>query len=235
MSIWLTSDTHFGHPLLAAIRGFYNDTEAGRNAQSMHDSGATSSQIIEWAQQSHISMKEIADCDAHDRFVIDSINSCVSPGDELWHLGDVGFRCGIEHIRECMSQISVPVANRHLLIGNHDKCFRGNTKGNPADFDEVYLGMFSTVDEKVLIDNPLDGGKLLLCHFPWLESAGRDGYVRERYHAELGDFPSSCEDFCSSRDCSDSPLRAVVAGGEQPVPPCDTETARLTERNRIRL
>lgn len=180
MSIWLTSDTHFGHPLLAAIRGFYNDTEAGRNAQSMHDSGATSSQIIEWAQQSHISMKEIADCDAHDRFVIDSINSCVSPGDELWHLGDVGFRCGIEHIRECMSQISVPVANRHLLIGNHDKCFRGNTKGNPADFDEVYLGMFSTVDEKVLIDNPLDGGKLMLCHFPWLESAGRDGYVRER-------------------------------------------------------
>ena len=79
-----------------------------------------------------------------------------------------------------MSQISVPVANRHLLIGNHDKCFRGNTKENPADFDEVYLGMFSTVDEKVLIDNPLDGGKLLLCHFPWLESAGRDGYVRER-------------------------------------------------------
>lgn len=79
-----------------------------------------------------------------------------------------------------MSQISVPVANRHLIIGNHDKCFRGNTNGNPADFDEVYLGMFSTVDEKAIIDNPLDGGKLLLCHFPWLESAGLDGYVRER-------------------------------------------------------
>lgn len=187
MSVFLTSDTHFGHPLLAVLRGFYNDSPNGKKAKEMLESGMTPSQIHEWACASHISMREIADTKTHDDFIIDSINSCVSEADELWHLGDVSFRTGIEYTIECMSKLNVPIENRHLTIGNHDKCFRGNTKGNPTDFDTFYLKMFATIDEKKIIDyTPSDtgdemySGPILLCHFPWLESSKNDEYVRER-------------------------------------------------------
>lgn len=180
MTVWLTSDTHFGHPLLAALRGFYNDSANGRNAAAMRASGMTPSQIREWAMQSHVSMKEIADCDAHDKFIIDSINSCVSPSDELWHLGDVAFRCSEQHMLDCMSELNIPIQNRHLIIGNHDKCFRGDTRGKPSDFFPLYLQMFATVDERIVIDTADAHGKLLLCHFPWLDSMERGEHVRER-------------------------------------------------------
>lgn len=184
MTVWLTSDTHFGHPLLAALRGFYNDTKNGRNARSMREAGISTPQIYDWAKRSHISMKEIADTEAHDRFIIDSINSCVSSGDTLFHLGDVSFRTGIEYTIECMSQLDVPVESRHLIIGNHDKCFRGNTKWSPSEFYPFYLQMFSTIDETLKIDSiSKDGakdGELILCHFPWRDTTVHDEHTRER-------------------------------------------------------
>ena len=183
MAIFLTSDTHFGHPLIAVLRGFYNDTDKGKKAQSMLEFGMTPSQIRDWAHEHNIGMKEIADTNAHDQFIIDSINSCVSSNDTLFHLGDVSFRSGIEYTIKCMSQLDVPVRNRHLIDGNHDKCFLGNTKWNPNDFDQFYRKMFSTIDGMLQIssieENGETGENVLLCHFPWRDTTVNDEHVRE--------------------------------------------------------
>jgi len=55
------------------------------------------------------------DVDAHDRYVINKLNSRLIKKSKLWVLGDVGFsRRSLELIRELKTE------NRVLILGNHD-------------------------------------------------------------------------------------------------------------------
>jgi calcineurin-like phosphoesterase family protein len=62
MTIWFTSDTHFGHKMMAARRGF-----------------------TEFADDS------LPDVKAHDEAIISNWNRLVKPDDLVWILGDVGM------------------------------------------------------------------------------------------------------------------------------------------------
>lgn len=48
-------------------------------------------------------------------------NSIVTDKDDVWDLGDVGYRCSAEYL---VSQLEQFKGRRHILFGNHDKPLR---------------------------------------------------------------------------------------------------------------
>ena len=96
MTVWLTSDLHFGHPFVAGIR-------AGHASPDRDDWQATL---------------------AHDRRVVNVINAHVASSDELIILGDLssGSRRSVEQAVACLNRLNVPAGRRTLILGNHDGC-----------------------------------------------------------------------------------------------------------------
>lgn len=94
MTVWFTSDLHFGHPFVAGIR-------AGHVEPDRED----------WSLSA-----------AHDRRVLDVINAHAGKADELYVLGDVssGSRRSMDIAVENLAQLNVPVKRRHLILGNHE-------------------------------------------------------------------------------------------------------------------
>ena len=62
--------------------------------------------------------RKAADADAHDEAIVANINRIVGEDDELWILGDTGYRTSVRHLKSCLR----PLRCRHLhaVIGNHD-------------------------------------------------------------------------------------------------------------------
>ncbi|MBW3090142.1 phosphoesterase [Bifidobacterium miconisargentati] len=118
---YFTTDTHFGHPLVTVLRGFTTFDPNGLTYRDiLHVHGRKAAE--DWARQttldSGLTFREAADTDAHDQAVIDNINASVGPDDELWILGDIGFRTSLNHLKACLRELRC----RHLhgVIGNHD-------------------------------------------------------------------------------------------------------------------
>ena len=124
MAMYFTTDTHFGHPLVSALRGFIADADikAGYDHAVAEQGIAAAAQYVKRAaNKRHLRMADIADTDAHDTAVIASINATLTPADELWIMGDVGYRTSMEHIRHCLHAIHA--RRLHLVVGNHDVNF----------------------------------------------------------------------------------------------------------------
>lgn len=94
MTVYLTSDLHFGHPHVAGLR-------LGRPDADRHDMRVA---------------------DEHDRRVLDVINAHVGVRDELYILGDLsgGSRPGVERAARLVARLNPPARRLHLIIGNHD-------------------------------------------------------------------------------------------------------------------
>ena len=144
---YFTSDTHFGHPLVTALRGFLNN---GRLRAEYLDIWQTQTRaaahawIKQYLHDNQTSFKAICDIARHENTIIDNINEIVGHDDELWILGDLSYRCTVEHTLECLRRINC--RHLHLIIGNHDRNFRLRFN------DMLYEDVFETSDDYCEID-----------------------------------------------------------------------------------
>jgi calcineurin-like phosphoesterase family protein len=128
--IWVISDTHFNH---ANILNF-TDSTTGKLVRGDRFSSA----------------KEM------DEFMVEKWNSCVKPGDKVYHLGDVMFG-DKEYFQKLWPKLH---GQKRLIVGNHD--------------DIKYLssgGFFS----KVHMWRMFPEFGLMLSHVPLHESSLRRG------------------------------------------------------------
>ncbi|KAB7791119.1 metallophosphoesterase family protein [Bifidobacterium leontopitheci] len=166
---YFTTDTHFGHPLVSALRGFTTfDPGRGEYLRLLHDQGRKAAE--DWVRQtveddSRLTFRTAADTDAHDAAVVASINAAVGPDDELWILGDIGFRTSVKHLKDCLRQLQC--RHLHAVIGNHDDWWMAN---RPA------LNLFESIEPNDTVDLPgLDAARpddletVNLSHFPYRE------------------------------------------------------------------
>ncbi len=157
---FFTTDTHFGHPLVTVLRGFTTfDPARSHYTDILRTEGRKAAE--DWAKgttlESGRTFRDMADTDAHDRAIIDHINASVGPNDELWILGDIGYRTSVDHLKECLR--SLRCRHLHGVIGNHDDWWMTD---RPARNLFVSLEPNDTAD--------IDGlGVVNLSHFPYRE------------------------------------------------------------------
>ena len=91
-------------------------------------------------------------------------NPTLTPDDELWIMGDVGYRTSMEHIRHCLHAIHAK--RLHLVIGNHDVNF------HHRELDGAWHHAFATIQDSATV--AIDGVEYHLSHFPYREDM--DGF-----------------------------------------------------------
>lgn len=96
MSIFFTSDTHFGHKNI--VRGTSTWTDPSR-------------------------CRDFDNMDEHNNRLVEQINAVVGTMDTLYHLGDWSFG-GIENIWNFRKRINCQTI--HLILGNHDHHIRAD-------------------------------------------------------------------------------------------------------------
>lgn len=115
------------------------------------------------------------DVDAMDAALIATISDIVADRDELWVLGDVAMRTQRAEL------VSLLPGRKILVVGNHDKPFRGTPEKvakatamyRDAGFDEIIHGTTTIT--------LADGRSVLASHFPYEGDSGeRDRYVAQR-------------------------------------------------------
>lgn len=166
---YFTTDTHFGHPLVTVLRGFTTfDPGREQYARILREQGRKSAE--DWAKQivlenSRLNYRKAADTDAHDAAVIANINALVGEDDELWILGDIGYRTSINHLKECLRELRC--RHLHAIIGNHDDWWMG---------DKPALNLFESIEPNGVVElegfdeSHLDNMETVnLSHFPYQE------------------------------------------------------------------
>lgn len=162
MAMFFTTDTHFGHPLVSALRGFITvpDIKSGYDRIASEEGRAAATRYVkQTVAERDLRMRDIADTDAHDAAVITSINAAVTPDDDLWILGDVGYRTSMQHIRHCLHAIHAK--RLHLVIGNHDVNF------HHRELDDEWHHAFATIDDAATV--AIGNASYHLSHFPYRE------------------------------------------------------------------
>ena len=154
MAMYFTTDTHFGHPLVSALRGFIADADikAGFDHAVAEQGIAAAAQYVKRAaNKRHLRMADIADTDAHDAAVIASINATLTP-------------TSMEHIRHCLHAIHA--RRLHLVVGNHDVNF------HHRELDGEWHHAFATIQDSATVT--IGGVEYHLSHFPYREDM--DGF-----------------------------------------------------------
>ena len=89
---YFTSDTHFGHPLVTALRGFLNNGKLRAEYLDIWQTQtrtAAHAWIKQYVHDNQTSFKAICGIARHENTIIDNINEIVGHDDELWILGDL--------------------------------------------------------------------------------------------------------------------------------------------------
>ena len=112
---YFTTDTHFGHPLVSVLRGF-TTFDPGHTQYDALLSSQGRKAAEDWVKgvvldDSRLNFRKAADTDAHDEAIVANINRIVGEDDELWILGDIGYRTSVRHLKSCLRQLRC----RHLL------------------------------------------------------------------------------------------------------------------------
>jgi calcineurin-like phosphoesterase family protein len=115
--------------------------------------------------------RPFATIEEHDETLIENWNKVVKHDDQVWHLGDVGMgsEMGI------LEKISRCNGSKHLIAGNHDKCWSGER--DAYKHIGLWMSFFDSV--QTYARRRLDGNQnIMLSHFPY---AG-DHTSQERYN-----------------------------------------------------
>lgn len=106
--------------------------------------------------------------DAHDQAILSHWGRVVGADDDIWVVGD--FALG--RWREALAQISGLPGRKHLVTGNHDRCWPGAKNGHA--YLREYLTVFETVQSVAMLR--ADGEQFFLSHFPYSgDTVGRAG------------------------------------------------------------
>lgn len=155
MTDYYTSDLHFGHPFVAALRGYAKPGWPG---------DAT---IREACEREHVDLWDVVDWERHDRDLLDAINSACGQEDTLTILGDLssGSARSARIAEEMIGGLNVPRKRRRLILGNHENALvHGDRK------DAVrWASLFGTV-APVGLDTLPDGRPVLLSHFSYRDT-----------------------------------------------------------------
>jgi calcineurin-like phosphoesterase family protein len=121
------------------------------------------------------SSRPFADVAAMDRALVERWNDTVAAADDVWILGD--FALGrIEATLPLAEQLQ---GRKHLLSGNHDRCWSGH--GPRA---RAWVPRYQAVGLEVRqgeLELEVAGTAVLACHFPYQgDSHGQDRYVDAR-------------------------------------------------------
>jgi calcineurin-like phosphoesterase family protein len=141
MTTFFTADHHFGHVNILKYEDALRRNGFGRRFQTVEEM---------------------------DEFLIDQWNATVSPGDTVYHLGDLAFK--LRAIEEILPYLNGSII---LIVGNHDPFFKRLTCAMPrmhkeAREDALRAG-FSEIH--VQLDIEIAGvGKVRLSHFPYWPS-----------------------------------------------------------------
>lgn len=107
--------------------------------------------------------RPFADIEEMNHVIITNMHARVTPEDDLYILGDVGYRA--DNPEYLVSQLP---GKKHLIIGNHDKNIRKK---------EICDKYFESVDQyKEISDN---GRRVILFHYPIVSW---NGMFRGSYH-----------------------------------------------------
>jgi calcineurin-like phosphoesterase family protein len=133
-TVWLTSDSHFSHRMVAGLRGFGTPEQ-------------------------------------HDAAVVALWNATVRPGDQVWHLGDVGMG-RTERYWDTLKQLN---GTLHLVAGNHDEVWPGHRQAYRVQ--RRWLEVFETIQP--FARRRIAGQNVMLSHLPY--RGGGDHTQDERY------------------------------------------------------
>ena len=114
---------------------------------------------------SRLNFRKAADTDAHDEAIVANINRIVGEDDELWILGDIGYRTSVRHLKSCLRQLRC--RHLHAVIGNHDDWWLDNAPARDL-FESIEPN--STAELTGLgIGRPQATETVNLSHFPYRE------------------------------------------------------------------
>lgn len=166
-NIFFTSDTHFGHKLMAWHRGFIPNVKEKKGLDEL-DRDAVKNCIAEM-----------------DTVLIENWNSRVKPTDTIYHLGDFSFL----PYRQILPLLTRLNGRKHLLRGNHDKeldrasrHFIGAGYDTKVDFYDDY--------KEIKINEQ----KIVLFHYPlltWNKSHYGSWHLHGHEHGSLPDNPNA--------------------------------------------
>jgi len=104
--------------------------------------------------------------------IIERWNSVVGPLDEVFHLGDVALGPWVEW-HNILTRLN---GFKTLVVGNHDRVFKGMSQKQQDRFAENYATWFDVVVDEVT-NLPVGGHMTNLSHFPY----SGDSHGAERY------------------------------------------------------
>lgn len=137
---FFTSDLHFGHKYVAALRG-WGRIETGPDGNR---------QIIQDAD----------DVFRHDQTLIFNWNTLVGDQDHVYVLGDFSLKSP-PVINQWLLQLN---GHKHLIWGNHDKGFGGDRQS--YKWVKQYLDAgFESIQSYLRLK--IDGNQVMLSHFPY--------------------------------------------------------------------
>lgn len=104
--------------------------------------------------------------DVHDmnQDIIDSWNETVDDGDIVFHLGDVAMG-PVEEWNN--SLFALNGAYKALVVGNHEKIFKGNKPNYQAKHADLYNQWFNEISENIVGHELFDGTIVNMSHFPY--------------------------------------------------------------------
>lgn len=158
MTDFYTSDLHFGHPFVAALRGY---------AKPGWPSDAT---IREACEREHVDLWDVVDWERHDHDLLDAINSTCGQEDTLTILGDLssGSARSARIAEGMIGGLNVPRKRRRLILGNHENALLRGDRKDAVRWATLF-GMVAPVGLDVLPD----GRPVLLSHFSYRDTFDR--------------------------------------------------------------
>lgn len=96
----------------------------------------------------------------HDEHLIQQWNASVRPGDQVWHLGDVGMG----HEQSTLACVARLNGTKHLIAGNHDPVWSGHRQSHRHQ--RAWMSLFESV-QTFARRRIGKGENFLLSHFPY--------------------------------------------------------------------
>jgi len=125
--------------------------------------------IIELAERPFSSLEEM------NEMIVANWNSVVGPDDDVYVLGDVA----LGPIMESLAYVERLMGRKHLVIGNHDRCFAGGKRSKgltPEEWVDVYVEAgFAHIYS--MLWTVIGGEPTYMSHFPYVgDSEGPDRF-----------------------------------------------------------
>lgn len=95
--------------------------------------------------------------------LVENWNNVVSEDDEIFHLGDVALGKWVEW-DGILTRLN---GHKTLVVGNHERIFKGETEKNRRRFADEYVKWFDEITDNVEDFELSDGTPVSLSHFPY--------------------------------------------------------------------